>query len=74
MPKGHQEMVDQVFSKDYYAKKQATWANNKEFAPLLSDAGLLTPNYIRIIGFGLAVGLLIGLLLVVLRLLKRKSS
>jgi len=74
MPKGHTEMLDQVFSKDYYAKKQAVWANNKEFAPLLSDAGLLTPNYVRIIGFGLAAGLLIGLLLLVLRLLKRKSS
>jgi hypothetical protein len=74
MPKGHSEMLDQVFSKDYYAKKQAVWADNKEFAPLLSDAGLLTPNYLRIIGFGLAVGLLIGLLLIVLRLIKRKSS
>jgi plastocyanin len=73
MPKGHQEMLDQVFSKDYYAKKQAVWANNEEFAPLLGDAGLLTPNYVRIIWFGLAVGLLIGLLLVVLRLIKRKS-
>ena len=74
MPKGHTEMLDQVFSKDYYAKKQAVWENNKEFAPLLGDAGLLTPNYVRIIGFGLAVGLLIGLLLIVLRLFKRKSS
>lgn len=74
MPKGHIEMLDQVFSKDYYAKKQAIWENNKEFAPLLSDAGSLMPNYVRIIAFGLAVGLLIGLLLVVLRLIKRKSS
>jgi hypothetical protein len=74
MPKGHGDMLDQVFSRDYYAKKQAIWSNNKEFAPLLSDAGLLTPNYSRIIGFGLAVGLLIGLVLVVLRLAQRKSS
>ncbi len=74
MPKGHTEMVDQVFSKDYYAKKQAVWGNNKEFSPLLGDAGLLAPNYLRILGFGLAIGLLIGLLLVVLRLVQRKSS
>jgi plastocyanin len=73
MPKGHGEMVDQVFSKDYYAKKQPVWGNNKEFAPLLSDAGLLAPNYVRIMGFGLAIGLLIGLLMLVLRLIKRKS-
>jgi manganese oxidase len=73
MPKGHSEMLDQVFSKDYYAKKQAVWNNNKEFAPLLGDAGLLRPNYLRIIGFGLVAGLIIGLLLVVSRLLKRKS-
>lgn len=74
MPKGHIEMVDQVFSKDYYAKKQAVWGGNKEFSPLLGDAGLLAPNYGRIIGFGLAIGLLVGLLLLVLRLMQRKSS
>jgi len=73
MPKGHLEMLDQVFSKDYYAKKVAVWGGNKEFAPLLGDAGLLRPNYLRIILFGLVAGLIIGLLLVVSRLLKRKS-
>jgi FtsP/CotA-like multicopper oxidase with cupredoxin domain len=74
MPKGHVEMFDQVFSKDYYAKKQAVWGNNKEFAALLGDAGLLAPNYVRIIIFAIALGVLIALLLVGLRLLKRKSS
>ena len=74
MPIGHTEMVDQVFSKDYYAKKQAVWGNNKEYSALLGDAGLLAPNYLRILGFGLAIGLLIGLLLLVLRLVQRKSS
>lgn len=74
MPKGHTEMLDQAFSKDYYAKKQAIWEHNKEFAPLLGDAGLLIPNYQRLIGFGFAVGLLIALVLVVFGLVKRKSS
>ncbi len=74
MPRGHTEMLDQVFSKDYYAKKLAVWNSNKEFSPLLGDAGLLAPNYVRIIGFGLAAGALIGLLLLMLRLAKRKSS
>jgi plastocyanin len=74
MPKGHTEMVEQVFSKDFYAKKLAVWNNNKDYSALLGDAGLLAPDYLRIIGFGLSVGLLFGLMLLVLRLVKRKSS
>lgn len=74
MPNGHGEMIDQVFSKDYYAKKQAVWGNNKEFSALLGDAGLLTPNYVHIIGFGLAAGALIGILILIIRPVKRKSS
>lgn len=74
MPKGHSEMFDNVFSKDYYTKKQAVWGGNKEFAALLGDVGLLAPNYVRIITFSLALGALIALLLIGLRLLNRKSS
>jgi len=57
MPKMHDELFDQIFNKDYYAKKQAVWAT-----PLLGDAGRLAPNYLRIILFGLVAGLIIGLL------------
>jgi manganese oxidase len=67
MPKGHTEMVNQTFSKDYYAKKLAVWGNNKEYAPLLSDAGLLSPNYLKIIAFGLAIGALLGIVIVTWR-------
>ncbi|CAG1772307.1 hypothetical protein BAC3_02491 [uncultured bacterium] len=67
MPKGHGEMVNQTFNKAYYAKQQAIWSNNKEYAPLLSDAGLLSPNYLKIIGFGLSIGALLGLVIVTWR-------
>ncbi|OYV21696.1 MAG: Multicopper oxidase type 2, partial [Methylococcaceae bacterium NSP1-1] len=45
MPKMHDELFDQVFSKDYYAKKVAVWGFG-DFAPLLGDAGLIAPNYL----------------------------
>ena len=67
MPKGHGEMVGHAFNKELYAKKLPTWSNNKEYAPLLSDAGLLSPNYLKIIGFGLSLGALLGLLIVTWR-------
>ena len=38
----HDELFDQVFSKDYYAKKVAVWGFG-DFAPLLGDAGFIAP-------------------------------
>jgi plastocyanin len=73
MPKMHDELFDQVFNKDYYAKKMAVWGEGA-FAPLLGDAGLLTPNYSRILLFGLATGLLIGLLVFIVLAYKRKQK
>ncbi len=73
MPKMHDELFDQVFNKDYYAKKMAVWGEGA-FAPLLGDAGLLTPNYSRILLFGLAAGLLIGLLVFIVLAYKRKQK
>ncbi len=40
MPKMHDALLDQVFNKDYYAKKQAVWGEG-DFAPLLGEAGLI---------------------------------
>lgn len=71
MPKMHDELFNQVFSKDYYAKQQAVWQQG-DFAQLLGDAGVIAPNYIQIIVFGLAAGLLIGLL--VWALTRKQSS
>ncbi|WP_019866993.1 multicopper oxidase domain-containing protein [Methylovulum miyakonense] len=71
MPTMHDDLLNEVFSKDYYAKKQALWAQG-DFKHLLGDAGLIVPPYWQIILFGLAAGLLIGLALVFT--LKRKQA
>ena len=73
MPKMHDELFDQVFNKDYYAKKIAVWGQG-DFAPLLGDAGLLPANYLQIILFGLSIGLLIGLLVFSVLAYKRKQK
>ena len=73
MPKMHDQLLDQVFNKDYYAKKQAVWAEGP-YAQLLGDAGLLSPKYLQIILFGLAVGLIIGLLFFSAVIYKRKQQ
>ena len=72
MPKMHDELFDQVFNKDYYAKKQAVW-NSGDFAALLGDAGLVAPNYIHIILFGLLAGLIIALLVFSALIARRKQ-
>jgi FtsP/CotA-like multicopper oxidase with cupredoxin domain len=73
MPKMHDELFDQVFNKDYYAKKQAVWASG-DFAALLGDAGLVAPNYNHIMLFGLLTGLIITLLVFSVLLIRRKQS
>ena len=73
MPKMHDGLLDQVFNKDYYAKKQAVWGQG-DFAPLLGEAGLIAPDYVRIIVFGLAAGLGIGLFIFVVLAYKRKQK
>jgi len=73
MPKMHDELFDQVFNKDYYAKKQAVWSVG-DFAPLLGDAGLLAPDYLQLIIFGLVMGLIIGLLIFSVLAYKRKQK
>ena len=72
MPKMHDELFDQVFNKDYYAKKQAVW-NSGDFAALLGDAGLVAPNYIHIILLGLLAGLIIALLVFSALIIRRKQ-
>ena len=54
-------------------KKIAVWGQG-DFAPLLGDAGLLPPNYLQIILFGLSIGLLIGLLVFSVLAYKRKQK
>jgi FtsP/CotA-like multicopper oxidase with cupredoxin domain len=73
MPKMHDELINEVFSKDYYAKKHAIWGVG-DFAHLLGEAGLIAPNYVQLIVFGLAVGLFIGIVLLIVLSYQRKQK
>ncbi|MGZ8152853.1 MAG: multicopper oxidase domain-containing protein, partial [Methylovulum sp.] len=48
MPKMHDELLNEVFNKDYYAKKHAIWGVG-DFTHLLGEAGLIAPSYWQII-------------------------
>ncbi|MGZ8241480.1 MAG: multicopper oxidase domain-containing protein [Methylobacter sp.] len=73
MPKMHSELLSQLFNKDYYAKKQAVWPEG-DFAQLLGEAGLIAPDYIRIVIFGLVSGLIAGLLIFIVLIYRRKQN
>lgn len=73
MPKGHEELFDQVFDKNYYAKKRALWTDG-DFAPLLGEAGSIEPGMMRVVVFGLSAGLAIGLFLTLVFVSKRKKN
>lgn len=72
MPKMHDESLAVLFNKDYYAKKQAVWAEG-DFAHLLGEAGLIAPTYWRLIVFGLVTGLFIGLAVFIMLAYQRKQ-
>jgi hypothetical protein len=73
MPKYHDELLSVLFNKDYYAKKKAVFEKD-DFAHLLGDPGLIEPEIIHLIIFGLASGLAIGLIIIITRASKRKRS
>ncbi|NOT13497.1 MAG: multicopper oxidase domain-containing protein [Methylococcaceae bacterium] len=73
MPTLHDELLNLLFNKDYYAKKKAVFEKD-DFAHLLGDPGLIEPDIIHIIIFGLTSGLAIGLIIVISRFYKRKRS
>jgi hypothetical protein len=73
MPKLHDELLSQLFNKDYYAKQKAVFEHG-DFAQLLGDPGLIEAELGRIIIFGLASGLALGLVIVAARFYKRKSN
>ena len=72
MPKMHTELFNQVFNKNYYAKKYAVWGEG-DFAQVLGEAGRLMPDYLRIVAFGLSAGLVIGLIIFIMLARKRKQ-
>jgi plastocyanin len=74
MPKMHERLLGEVFDKDYYAKKQPLWQQGG-FAAVFGDAGLIPPDIKKLIAFGLLVGLIIALLIMLMMVyLKRKRS
>ena len=73
MPKMHTESLDELFNKKYYSKQQSLW-DTGEFSHLLGQAAMFEVNMVQLAVFGLAVGLLIGLAIVLIFAYKRKNS
>jgi len=73
MPKMHDQLLSQLFNKDYYLKQQPIWQQG-DFAKLLGDASAISINYFQLIIFGLSVGILSGLLIWVIARKKLKSQ
>ncbi|MFI3123374.1 MAG: multicopper oxidase domain-containing protein [Methylococcales bacterium] len=67
MPKMHDELFNDVFNKEYYAKQRPLWANG-EWASFFGDAGKVTPNYSELIAFCAVIGLLIGAFILTLHI------
>jgi hypothetical protein len=72
MPKLHEGMFDQFFTRSYYAREKPVWATG-EFAQLLGEAECLPPNYLKIIAFGLTIGLLVALVFYLVRSFKKEQ-
>jgi len=64
MPKMHDELFNDVFNKEYYAKQRPLWATG-DWANFFGDAGKVLPSYSEVIAFCLIIGLLMGLLILV---------
>jgi len=71
MPKMHEDMLGELFSPDYYAKKLPVWRSG-DFKQLLGDAGKMPPTYWQIIIFGLLIGLALALLMFIMMATSRK--
>ena len=66
MPNIREEPLNKLFNKNYYAKQIPVWDMGK-FKQLLGEAGFFSPDYIKLIGFGILSGLALGLAVLVLR-------
>lgn len=72
MPKLREQALNKVFNKNYYAKLLPVWGNGV-FASSFGETEILAPNYIKLIGFGIAAGLALGLSIFVLLRLTSKG-
>ncbi|MEY2665979.1 MAG: hypothetical protein RLZZ384_150, partial [Pseudomonadota bacterium] len=73
MPKMHEGMFNDVFNKEYYAKKRPIWSTG-DFAFLLGDAGLVVPENGELIAFFMVCGMLIGLMMLLISFYIRKGD
>ncbi|MEQ1543518.1 multicopper oxidase domain-containing protein [Methyloglobulus sp.] len=73
MPKMHDQMLAEVFDKDYYAKKQAPWQQS-DYASSFGDAGLISPDVKKLVIFGLLIGLIAGLLIVLIMVRRKRQE
>lgn len=61
-----EDALDDVLTNSYYAKERALWGKEQ--------AGMLPPDYLNIILFGLLIGLIIGLIIYIIRGLTKVNS
>jgi manganese oxidase len=73
MPKHHDQMMAEIFDKDYYAKKQPFWQQS-EYAAVFGDVALISPDVKKLVIFGLLIGTIIGLLIMLIMVYKRKQQ
>ncbi len=73
MPQHHDQMMGELFDKDYTAKKQPFWQQT-DYAAVFGDAGFIPPDMAKLLLFGLLVGLILGLIIVMAVVYKRKSQ
>ncbi|MEQ1738556.1 MAG: multicopper oxidase domain-containing protein [Methyloglobulus sp.] len=73
MPKHHEQMMGEIFDKDYYAKKQPFWQQS-EYAAVFGDVALISPDVKKLVVFGLLVGIIVGLLIVLIMVYTRRQQ
>ncbi len=71
LPKLREGALDAYFDSAYYAKLKPVWAQG-EFSKVLGDIVLVRSDKLRIVLFGLVVGLIAGLLVYTVRSLKKE--
>ncbi len=73
MPKVREQPLNQVFNKNYYAKLIPVWGDGN-FSKLLGESEILSPDYIKLVVFGVSAGLALGLMVLILFRLTRKVN
>ncbi len=73
LPKHHERLFDQVFNKNFYAKKLPVWGHD-QFAVTLGEAADADPDWLSLALFGFSLGLSLTCLLYLLRYRPEETS